>query len=165
MSSKYAVDALIEGDWKNQQMTDDQAHFYDFTAQLGRMGVSYRTTVLSDAELQQRREVDKLIEIKIAPARLDFGLLQTDKTVSTHKAEIKPNPPKPTVGRIVLYQSGDQTLAAIITQVGLLQHESRTPDVKLTIFWPDDAAKMPNGGWHVFSEELKGGYWSWPQRA
>jgi len=77
---------------------------------------------------------------------------------------------KPTVGRIVHYQSygtpnGEfkpEARAAIITRVSAYSADDYVPDVCLAVMNPTG---MFFDSWVQYSETPKAGHWSWPPRA
>lgn len=176
--TKYLLEAIDDGVWVTVHESSDPLSIMQPSIELSTKQRSSRTTVIHDDD--KLDDTHDLFGRKLNPEitkKLDeydaasVLTLPADLTpaVSTKSAEqlaTTQRTQQPTVGRIVLYRTGDRTLAAIITQVGLLQTGARVPDVKLTIFWPsDDTDARPDGGWYRHSDELEAGCWSWPSRA
>lgn len=161
--TKYLLEAIDDGVWVTVHESSDPFSIMQPSIELSTKQRSSRTTVIHDDD----KLADVIGNVRNASpvATLPADLQPAVSTKSADQLATTQRTQQPTVGRIVLYRTGDRTLAAIITQVGLLQTGARVPDVKLTIFWPsDDTDARPDGGWYRHSDELEAGCWSWPQR-
>lgn len=156
-STTYRLEAINDGAWETVHESADPLSIMQPSLDLSMKQRSTRTTVIYADDPLAGKVIGNVRDIPARPLHTPGVDDSFNRTAQ-----------KPTVGRVVhycAYVAGEPViLAAIITQIGKLDHESRTPDVKLHIFWPDDNQHMPNGGWHVFSEDPKAGYWSWPPR-